>query len=138
MGTSASGSSLGGVADVGLFALADRRLTWLGAREAVLAQNVANADTPGFQQRDLKSFAQVLSGQAMEGPVLARTDGGHLQGLLDGRAGTQSPRGEKAPDGNAVSLDDQLQKIAQTESDHEFVTAMYRKYLSMFRTALGR
>ena len=47
---------------IGLFALADRRLAWLGARQGVLAQNVANADTPGWQQRDIRPFSDVLSG----------------------------------------------------------------------------
>ena len=30
------------------------RMSWLNARQDVLSQNVANADTPGYTARDLK------------------------------------------------------------------------------------
>ena len=128
-----------GGSGISLFAAADRRLAWLGAREGVLAQNVANADTPGWQQRDIRPFSEVLSGSvSAAASAVARTDPGHLAGTGDGAGGGQVLRGEKAPDGNTVSVDEQMVKIAQTESDHEMVTAVYKKYLGMFRTAIGR
>ena len=37
-----------GVADIGLFRLAERRLAWVARRQELLAQNVANANTPGL------------------------------------------------------------------------------------------
>ncbi|HUB43399.1 MAG TPA: flagellar basal body protein, partial [Acetobacteraceae bacterium] len=42
---------------IGLFSLAERRLAWADQRQAVLAQNIANAATPNFQPSDLPSFA---------------------------------------------------------------------------------
>ncbi len=42
------------------------------------------------------------------------------------------------PDGNAVSMEDQLAKVADTAGTQELVTNLYRKYHAMFRTALGR
>ena len=42
------------------------------------------------------------------------------------------------PDGNGVAMDEQLSKVADTDATHELVTDLYAKYLSMFRTALGR
>ena len=41
-----------------LFDLADRRLAYLQHRQQVLAQNVANANTPGYRARDLEPFAE--------------------------------------------------------------------------------
>lgn len=144
MGPAQMGGSNAGGAGVSLFAAADRRLAWLGARQSVLAQNVANADTPGWQQRDLRPFSEVLSGSvSAAASAVIRTDPGHMSGTLDGAAAANAGpasalRGERAPDGNAVSIDDQMVKIAQNESDHEMVTAVYRKYLGMIRTAIGR
>ena len=118
-----------------LLALTERRLGWLQSRQRVLAQNIANADTPGWKERDISSFATVLAGQAgFGGP--SRTQPTHLAGTVDTQA--RIMRGETAPDGNAVSIDAQMIKIAQTETDHEAVTAIYRKYMGMFRMALGR
>ena len=122
-------------ARIPLFDLADRRLAWIGQRQKVLSQNIANADTPGWRTHDLKPFAEHLARGSGIAPV--RTDAGHL-------APTRSPAqgkaltGERAPDGNSVSLDVELAKVADTESAHSLVTGLYQKYLAMFRTAAGR
>ena len=44
----------------------------------------------------------------------------------------------QSPDGNAVALDEQLMKVADTDTAHALVTTIYRKYLGMFSMALGR
>ena len=122
--------------DIGLFRLAERRLAWAGQRQEVLAQNVANASTPGYQPRDVAPFAQVLATAA---PALAATDPGHIQPGGAGAAPVRQARPrERAPDGNAVSLEDQLMKVADTSSTQELVANLYRKYHGMFRTVLGR
>ena len=48
--------------DIPLFAMLKGRMTYLSARQRVIAENVANADTPGFTPRDIKapSFEQTL------------------------------------------------------------------------------
>jgi flagellar basal-body rod protein FlgB len=131
-------------AGLGLLDLAQRRLQWLGARQGVLAQNVANADTPGWATRDVKPFAEMLRGSLRapnEGAStggLERTNPLHLQGAISSDQGTALLRGEKAPDGNQISIDQQMERIAQTDGQHEAVTAIYMKYLSMFRTAIGK
>jgi flagellar basal-body rod protein FlgB len=43
----------------------------------------------------------------------------------------------KSADGNAVALDEQLVKVADTDTTHQLVTTIYKAYLGMFRTALG-
>ncbi len=122
--------------DIGLFQLAEQKLAWVGQRQQVLAQNVANASTPGYQARDVPAFAKVLAGTTA---TLAVTDPMHIQ-LASNSGGAlqaQRPR-ERAPDGNAVSLEDQLTKVADTSSTQELVLNLYHKYQGMFRTALGR
>jgi flagellar basal-body rod protein FlgB len=122
---------------IGLFDLAERRLAWADQRRSVLAQNIANANTPGFKPHDLKSFAATLGGAGTVAQV--RTQPNHLSaagatalGEVVDRTHTQSP------DGNAVAMDEQLMKVADTDTMHALVTTIYRKYLGMFSMALGR
>jgi len=124
--------------EVGLFALADQRLQWLGMRQSILAANVANADTPGWQARDVQPFDAMLNGGFAAAGQPARTHPMHLEGRPTNALGAHNLAGEHAPDGNQVSLDQQLEKIAQTDTQHETVTALYQKYLGMFRMTLGR
>jgi flagellar basal-body rod protein FlgB len=122
---------------LGPLALAEQRLLWLDRRQAVLAQNVANADTPGYQPRDVAPFAASLA----NAEAIARTDPRHLAppgGGPDGRAVRDRTVAERAPSGNAVSLDQQALRIAETDQAHALATALHHRWTAMLRTALGR
>lgn len=121
-----------------IFDLAQKRLSYLEQRQEVLSHNIANANTPHWQARDLKPFAAFLEA-GRSGGNLVRTNALHLapsppmpKSLAGGKPA------ERAPDGNAVSMDEQLMKVAETETSQELVTNLYTKYAGMFRTALGR
>src|SRR5687768_15059837 len=62
-----------------LFAMISQRLGWLTERQRVLAENVANDDTPDYKAKDLKniSFEQMVRG-ASPMMSMARTSGKHL------------------------------------------------------------
>jgi flagellar basal-body rod protein FlgB len=126
------------IAGIGVFALAERRLSWLDQRQDLLAQNIANIDTPGWQPRDLAPFAVSLAQARALG--LARTHPAHLAGsaAADGAVVAAQNTGGRAPDGNAVSLEDQLMKVADSETAQGLTTNLYSKYLGFFRLALGR
>ena len=120
--------------------LAEQRLRWLEQRQGVLARNVANADTPGYRPRDLTPFARMLS-DAGAMPAMTRTSASHLEprgGSGPARALVERQAAEESPDGNAVSLDEQALRIADTDTAHALATGLYRRYLGQFRTALGR
>ncbi|HJS85209.1 MAG TPA: flagellar basal body protein [Acetobacteraceae bacterium] len=121
---------------IALFDLAERRLAWTERRQAVLAQNIANADTPGWRPRDVAPFAARVD---QAGAGLARTDPRHLVGTSDtsGLAKPIRPTGHQ-PDGNAVSLDQELTKVADTDTTQSLVSAIYHTYLGLFRTAIGQ
>ena len=114
-------------------ALADRRLAWLEQRQRVLAQNVAHADTPGYQARDVAPFAQRLR-QAMAATHPQHQGGGAA--VI--RTREDRTAGERTPNGNGVSLDDQALRIAETDQQHALAMQLSRKYDSFFRLALGR
>ncbi len=123
---------------IGLFDLAEKRLVWTAQRQSVLAGNIANANTPSYQARDVESFAAVLAGQSSVAPV--RTQQGHMEGTLpSGLASlTRDQPTSRALDGNTVTLDQQLTKVADTETTQALVTTVWKKYMGMFNTALGR
>jgi flagellar basal-body rod protein FlgB len=122
-----------------LFRLAEQRLDWLDQRQKVLAQNIANADTPGYSPRDLQPFASHLSHLARAAQP-ARTQPGHLAGASGAPAGARVDRDrqETTLDGNRVALDAQLMKVSDTEIHQGLTSSLYRKYLGLFRIALGR
>ena len=119
-----------------IFELAERRLGWIDQRQALLAQNIANANTPGYAAKDLQPFAQAL---ATALPELAVTNPAHLSTLAaTGRIDPRSRPAERAPDGNAVSLDEQLTKVADTDGAQTLVANLYHTYLGLFRTVIGK
>ena len=120
---------------IGLFNLAEQRLSWLDQRQALLAQNIANADSPGFQARDVSPFAQLVAGAVER---LTVTSPMHLAGAVPaGRDAHDRPH-ERAPDGNAVSIEEQLTKVADNEGAKSLTTNLMHKYFGLFRTALGK
>jgi flagellar basal-body rod protein FlgB len=123
---------------IGLFDLAEKRLAWTAQRQSVLAGNIANVNTPAFQARDVQSFAKVLAGATSVAPV--QTQPMHMAGTAStGLASmlTDLPQA-RAIDGNTVTLDEQLTKVADTESTQSLVTGIWKKYVGMFSLALGR
>ena len=121
--------------DLGLFAVAERRLEWVGQRQKQLAENVANADTPGYRPKDLSPFASSLS-QFQIAPAL--TSPLHLAGFSTGTAVSKTATSEQGPDGNAVNVEDEMTKVADDENTQALVGNIWKSYMGMFMTALGR
>ena len=137
----------------GPIALAEARLRWLDGRQRVLAQNVANANTPGYAARDLKELDFGAMVEA-SGPRLApvATNAGHIGSPIAGAgAGVGTSLGqarggevvksagfETSPTGNSVTLEDEMVKVAETQMDYEAVTTLYTKGLGLVRMAVGR
>ena len=96
-----------------LFGFHQSALAVRGARQQVLATNIANGDTPGFQARDI-DFSKALSAalQADKGsPALARTSARHMGSAgSPGQAMPEWPLLYRTPlqpsaDGNTVDMD---------------------------------
>ena len=118
-----------------LFGLAEQKLDWLEDRQRVLARNVANANTPNYQPQDEQPFASALSALTMT-PV--QTNPMHMS-IDASTTGVVTARGgERAPDGNQVSIETEMTKVADTDNQQRLVTNLYGKYMAMFATALGK
>ena len=135
-------------AQLGIFQLMARKMGWLGARHSVLSENIANSDTPGYKPRDLQGFSFEELVRPRPALAVARTSSGHLSGTAgqpaamtaDGRA-ARPDRAESVyetqPSGNAVVLEEQMLKVAETSLDYGMVTQLYRKHMDMLRAAVG-
>ena len=128
------------VTDIPLVAMLKTRLHWHQTRQKLLAENVANADTPGFKPQDLRAPGSSPGGGAAPAVAVARTDKGHLT-LAPARAGedaVQARRFDTTPSGNAVNLEDEMLKVAQNQADYQLAASLYQKSLAMLRTAVGK
>jgi flagellar basal-body rod protein FlgB len=111
-----------------------------GQKQAVIAQNVANADTPGFVARDLPSFQEIFASN--EGGLTQQraTRPGHLHGLngADVESMIREDRTFAAPDGNTVSLETEMLRGADAKRQHDKSLAIYQSAMNILRASLGR
>ena len=120
------------LADIPLFSALSQKLAWLGQRQQLLAQNVANADTPGYTPKDLKEtdFLALAQQAAESGPSTKPSAPFEIEHFPDTH--------ETSLNGNSVNLEQQLFKVAQTGSNFQLMTSLYRKHIDMLKLALGR
>lgn len=127
-----------------LFAMMSKRMAWLADRQQVLARNIANADTPGYEPRDLVPLGfKELAQTSLAGFRPTVTHAAHIAGSPGTRDTGFAETVQKDPvettlSGNAVVLEEQLMKASQTAMDYETTTNLYRKHVSMIKDALGR
>lgn len=131
------------IGDIPLIAAIKSRMQYHQTRQKLLAENVANADSPGYRPKDLKPFDILLAAQQSGGggSAQARTNSGHLGGNASSSSGLGSQRAgvfEKTQSGNAVNLEDEMMRIAQNNSDYQMAATLYGKSLSYMRIALGK
>ena len=121
------------------------KLRFHETRQKVLAENVANAETPGYTARDIKApdfFRVAVDGEADAGVSTVLTNPMHIAGPAIGNASPFRPEKvggyEVTPDGNAVSLEDQMMKVTSNQMDFQTVTSLYQRSLGLLKTAVGR
>ena len=129
--------------NITLFASARKRLDWLTQRQEVLAQNIANSDTPKYRASDLKGykFHEILRRESMQLNMSA-SEGNHMPGqrkrIRDFSENKERSPYETAPNGNSVVLEEQMAKVNESQISHQFTTNIYKKHIKMFMMALGR
>lgn len=105
------------------------------ARQGAIAQNVANADTPGYRARHLPDFAEVW---ASRGETLRATRSGHLSAPNQVTMRAVSDSGHLSPNGNSVSLEAEMVAAAEARQAHDFALAIHRTLSGAVRSTLGR
>jgi flagellar basal-body rod protein FlgB len=128
------------ISDVPILSMLRQRMQWHQERQRVLAENVSNSDTPGFQARDLRDLDFRNSTPRASAVSLVRSDPGHF-GSSEGTARFELDRnsgGDVRPTGNGVNLEDEMMKVAQNQMDFQAATALYGRSLGLLKTALGK
>jgi flagellar basal-body rod protein FlgB len=137
------------VGDIPLLAMLKSRLGYLSDRQRVIAENVANADTPGYQARDVKPFsfhAQVQAAAGLSGGasapagVMAVTQPGHMRPKSSPGAFkvAKTPDSEETLDGNGVVLEDEMVKLTDTRMDYDAAVGLYQQSLGMLKMAIRK
>jgi flagellar basal-body rod protein FlgB len=130
------------ISDLPIFSMLRTRMNWHQERQRLLAENVANADTPGYRARDLAPLdfgrqVEQASGQLQ----LALTSPAHLTG--SGAAGSsfaveRTGKYDVRPTGNAVNLEDEMMKVAANQMDHQAAISLYSRSMGLLKTAIGK
>ena len=116
-----------------IFALVERKLEWIDQRQRVLAQNIANADTPSYKPRDVTPFEKLLDAAPITPTV---TSPMHLRAQVSDVAMTTSA--ERAPDGNAVGMENEMTKVARDDTDSALANNLWKSYMGLYLSALGK
>lgn len=126
--------------DLTVFKTAHAMAVHAGQRQAVIAQNVANADTPGYVGRDLPSFQELYAPKNTDNSSQRATRDGHLNGLQTANfdAVSREDRSFAAPDGNTVSLETEMLRATDAKRQHDRSLAIYKSALNVLRASLGR
>ena len=132
---------MAGLSSISLFQQLAEKMRWHQARQGVLAQNIANADTPGYMEQDLNPLTFDDAVKSVATVTVATTSPNHILVSSDdatGNYGSNSKAFEITPSGNGVTLEDEMMKVSGNDMDYQTVTALYTRSMAILRTALGR
>lgn len=117
------------ISDVKLLNVMSAMAKHASERHAIIADNIANADTPGFKAQDLQPFSEVFKAAEKRGVGFTGVEAKTVP-METGVAA--------APNGNNVGLEEQMMLATQNKADHEMALAVYRKTLDMMKMAIGK
>jgi len=127
------------IPDLPILSMLKTRMQWHQQRQRVLAENIANAETPRYRARDLAppNFSSALQHVSL---TMARTDPGHLEPIGGNTQfeDDRSTRYEMRPRGTAVSHEEEMLKLAGNQADYDAVTSIYTHSLTLIKTAVGK
>jgi len=108
----------------------EERLKFLAKRDKIISRNIANADTPGYRPLDLAANSKEPN------IALMTTNKMHLAAGDDTAYNTfEAPISELKPNGNAVSIEEEMEKKAEISMQITETTNAYNKARAMMRVA---
>jgi flagellar basal-body rod protein FlgB len=125
------------VGDLKLLHMASAMARHAAERHRILAENIANADTSGYKAKDIEPFTEAFT-RSMNGIG----DQGGLSSndadIFTWRVVNVAGPGLMSPNGNSVSLEDQMMRSVEAQQSHDAATAIYKKTIDILRLSLGR
>ena len=127
-----------GITDLPLLSQIKGRLSWLDERQRVIAENVANSDTPGYVGRDLNQPTDFAAALREGGRLqMTRTSAMHIApaGPAARFDAHKAPDSETTLDGNSVVVEEQMLKMAESRMAYDAAIGLYQKSMQMLRIA---
>ena len=127
--------------DIGIMRLAGSLASYAAKRQSLIAQNIANADTPGYRARDMVNFSDLVQKKGVGASTMRATRPEHFgsgQNALQVSGEEISAFGIESPNGNNVALEDQLVRGAQVKQSHEMALGVYKTSIDILRLGIGR
>lgn len=119
-----------------LFDLASQQARYLAVRQATIAGNVANANTPDFKARDVLPFGQVLARTGLE---LAATNPRHSGQTTAGvpvRTAAARDGWDVLETASSVSLEQEMLKASEVSREHNLNTGIVKSFHRMLMLAV--
>jgi flagellar basal-body rod protein FlgB len=126
------------------------RLDYLADRQRLIAENVANSDTPHFAPHDLKPFTVTQPGldgaihgvAAPAAVALSVTSNMHLAASAPSSDGpwkpVATPDSESTLSGNSVVLEEEMAKMSESRTDYQAAVTFYQHSLNLLQMAAKR
>lgn len=120
-----------------LLQLASQQSKWLTARQTLVADNIANANTPGFRAQDIQPFSEILDQTQF---TMATTNPAHIapadEELTQGARVAEADGWATTVSGNSVSLEQELMKEGEINRAYTMNTNIKRVFHQMMLSAL--
>ena len=121
-----------------VFKMASSMARHAGQQQALISQNVAHADTPGYVGKRLPAFS-ALYAPPESGGLQRATRAGHMHGNREDLSlAAVEMRGSDTPNGNTINLETELLSAAQAKSDHDRALAIYKSGMDVLRQTLRK
>ncbi|WP_262689661.1 flagellar basal body rod protein FlgB [Kordiimonas aestuarii] len=132
--------------NIPIMAALKQRLNWLNNNQAVITENISQADTPGYRAKELEK--QQFSGLVEEmsagtsGTVQMRAKSGRHMDISGGSADNsrivEIKGREESPNGNSVVLEEEMMTLADNQMKYGMVVNLYKKNLGLLKKAIGK
>lgn len=133
------------ISDLPMLSVLRTKMQWHQERQRVLAENVANSDTPKFKPRDLVEPKFDKAGGSAVGGAMGTLPMMRAQGVNLTASGGSASFGqnnrvgyETRPAGNAVNLEDEMLKVSANQMDFAAASSLYTRSLGLLKTAIGK
>ena len=132
-----------GLMNMPVFSALTDKMRWHQTRQGLLAENIANAETPGYRGRDLAQYDYADRTASMSSATVTTSATQPMHFSVSSAEGSifdaqRMANFEITPEGNGVTLEDEMMKVTTNQMDYQAVTAVYQRSIRLIKTALGR
>jgi len=114
-----------------------QKMRYYEERQKILSENIANMDTVGYKEKDLKAldFKNLLNSSSSQLSLSPKmTNSKHIS--LSGSSKKTGSRYKTITSDKGVELQDELLKMNKNYTDHKLATTLYQKNMEMLKRAM--